>query len=117
MLSAVLRSDRAIQVSFGIIRVFVKLRQMASNDQQLARRIDELEKKYDGQFQIVFQAIRELIGSETVPPKRRIGFGGEQTRSVALTAGLVDVRDDENRSTFAAVLAEPAVRVLYGRWS
>jgi len=65
MLSAVLRSDRAIQVSIGIIRVFV-----------LARRIDELEKKYDGQFQIVFQAIRELIGSETVPPKRRIGFGG-----------------------------------------
>lgn len=72
MLSAVLRSDRAIQVSIGIIRVFVKLR-------QLARRIDELEKKYDGQFQIIFQAIRELIGSETVPPKRRIGFGGNRT--------------------------------------
>src|SRR6266852_8737498 len=74
MLSAVLRSDRAIQVSIGIIRVFVKVRQMVSNDQQLGHRIDELEKKYDGQFQIVFRAIRELIGSETVPLKRRIGF-------------------------------------------
>ena len=76
MLSAVLRSERAVQVSIGIIRVFVKLRQLVLNDQQLANRIDELEKKYDGKFQIVFQAIRQLIGSETVPPKRRIGFCG-----------------------------------------
>ena len=74
MLSAVLRSDRAVQVSVGIIRVFVKLREMILNDQKLHRRIDELEKKYDGHFQVVFQAIRELIGSEVVPPKRRIGF-------------------------------------------
>ena len=74
MLSALLRSDRAIQVSILIIRVFVNLRQMIADDQHLARRIDELEKKYDGQFRIVFQAIRELIESKTVPPKRRIGF-------------------------------------------
>ena len=74
MLSAVLRSDRAVQVSVGIIRVFIKLREMISNDQKLHRRIDELEKKYDGHFQVVFQAIRELIGSEAGPRKRRIGF-------------------------------------------
>src|SRR5713226_7982940 len=79
MLSAVLRSDRAIQVSIGIIRVFVKVRHMVSNDQQLAHRIDELEKKYDGQFQIVFRAIRELIGPETVPSRRRIGFCGDNS--------------------------------------
>ncbi len=79
MLSAVLKSNRAVHVSIGIIRVFVKLRQMVSNDQQLARRVDELEKKYDGQFQIVFRAIRELIGSGVVPPKRRIGFRVDHT--------------------------------------
>jgi hypothetical protein len=77
MLSAVLRSDRAIQVSIGIIRVFVKLRQMALNHEQLSHRIDELEKKYDGQFRIVFQAVRELIGPHSVPAKRRIGFRTE----------------------------------------
>ena len=59
MLSAVLRSDRAVQVSIGIIRVFVKLRQMVANDRELPRLIDELEQKYDGQFQVVFQAIRD----------------------------------------------------------
>ena len=74
MLSAVLRSDRAVQVSIGIIRAFVKLRQLLWNDPHLVRRIDELEEKCDGQFQIVFQAIRELMGSKIVPPKRRIGF-------------------------------------------
>ena len=74
MLSAVLRSNRAVQVSIGIVRGFVNLRQMALNDQQLARRVDELEKKYDGHFQIVFRAIRQLIEPKAVPPKRRIGF-------------------------------------------
>ena len=77
MLSAVLRSERAVEVSIVIMRVFVKLRKMLLNDKLLARRIDELEKKYDGQFQIVFQAIRKLITSETVPPRRRIGFRNE----------------------------------------
>ena len=74
MLSAVLRSDRAIQVSIAIIRVFVKLRRMVMGNELLGRRIDELEKKCDSQFQSVFQAIRQLIGPGTVPPKRRIGF-------------------------------------------
>ena len=74
MLSVVLSSDRAVQVSIGIIRVFVKLRQMALNNEQLSHRIDALERKYDGQFRIVFEAVRELIGSRPVPPRRRIGF-------------------------------------------
>jgi hypothetical protein len=51
---------------------------MIGNDHQLARRIDELERKYDGQFRIVFQAIRELITDEPVPAKRRIGFRVDQ---------------------------------------
>ena len=74
MLSAVLRSGRAIQVSIAIMRVFVKLQRMILNNELLARRIDKLEKKYDSQFQSVFHAIRQLIGPDTVPPKRRIGF-------------------------------------------
>ena len=74
MLSAVLRSNRAIQVSIVIMRVFVRLRKMVLDKELLVRRIDDLEKRYDDQFQIVFQAIRELIGPGSVPPKRRIGF-------------------------------------------
>jgi hypothetical protein len=74
MLSAVLRSDRAIHVSIAIMRVFVKLRRMVLNNELLGRRIDELERRYDSQFQSVFHAIRQLIAPDTVPPKRRIGF-------------------------------------------
>jgi hypothetical protein len=74
MLSAVLRSDRAIRVSIAIMRVFVKLQRMVLNNEVLAQRIDQLEKKYDSQFHSVFHAIRQLIGPDTVPLKRRIGF-------------------------------------------
>lgn len=74
MLSAVLKSERAVQVSIGIIRVFIKLRQMALTQEQLSQRIDQLERKYDGQFRMIFEALRELVGSRPVPPTRRIGF-------------------------------------------
>jgi phage regulator Rha-like protein len=77
MLSAVLRSDRAIRVSIDIVRVFVKLREFVLRDQSLVRRINAMEKKFDGQFQTVFQAIRELIGPDTAASRRRIGFRGE----------------------------------------
>jgi hypothetical protein len=73
MLSSVLRSKRAIQVNIAIMRAFVQLREMIASNKGLARRLTELEKKYDGQFRIVFEAIRELM---TEPPSRsrRIGF-------------------------------------------
>jgi hypothetical protein len=74
MLSAVLKSERAVQVSIGIIRVFIKLRQMALTQEQISQRIDQLERKYDGQFRMIFEALRELVGSRPVPPTRRIGF-------------------------------------------
>lgn len=74
MLSAVLKSERAVQVSIGIIRVFIKLRQMALTQEQLSQRIDQLERKYDGQFRMIFEALRELVGSRPVPLTRRIGF-------------------------------------------
>jgi hypothetical protein len=74
MLSSVLRSDRAVMVNVEIMRAFVRLRQMLQANADLARRLTALEKKYDAQFKVVFDAIRELMTPET-KPKRRIGFG------------------------------------------
>jgi Mor family transcriptional regulator len=61
MLSSVLKSDRAILVNIEIMRAFVKLRQLLSTHKDLAAKLEELEKKYDAQFKVVFQVIRELI--------------------------------------------------------
>jgi DNA-binding PadR family transcriptional regulator len=61
MLSTVLRSKRAIAVNIEIMRAFVKLRQLLASNTELARRLDELESKYDKQFKLVFDAIRQLI--------------------------------------------------------
>jgi hypothetical protein len=73
MLSSVLRSKRAIQMNIVIMRAFVQLREMIASNKGLARRLNELEKKYDGQFLIVFEAIRELMAEPESKP-RRIGF-------------------------------------------
>ena len=80
MLSSVLNSDRAIEVNILIIRAFVKLREMISSHKDLARKFDELEKKYDGQFQIVFEAIRQLMAIEE-KPKSKIGFLAKESRA------------------------------------
>ena len=75
MLSSVLRSKRAIQVNIEIMRAFVRLRQILASNKELAKRLDALEKKYDAQFKVVFDAIRQLMAPpEQKPPKRRIGF-------------------------------------------
>jgi hypothetical protein len=73
MLSSVLHSERAVQVNISIMRAFVQLREMISSNKGLARRFNELEKKYDSQFRVVFEAIRELM-SEPEPKVKRIGF-------------------------------------------
>ncbi|MCL5062555.1 MAG: ORF6N domain-containing protein [Nitrospirae bacterium] len=73
MLSSVLNSERAIEVNIHIMRAFVKLREMIASHKDLAKRLDDLEKKYDAQFKVVFDAIRQLM----IPPepkKRKIGF-------------------------------------------
>ena len=74
MLSSVLRSDRAVQVNIEIMRAFVRLRQMLASHTALARRLSELEKKYDTQFKVVFDAIRELMTPSEPKGKRPIGF-------------------------------------------
>ncbi len=73
MLSSVLKSERAIQVNIAIMRAFVQLREMIGSNKGLARRLNELEKKYDSQFRVVFEAIRELM-AEPEPKVKRIGF-------------------------------------------
>jgi len=74
MLSSVLRSDRAIHVNVEIMRAFVRLRQMLASNADLARKLATLEKKYDAQFKIVFDAIRELMTPPEPKKKRPIGF-------------------------------------------
>ncbi|MBC7837787.1 MAG: ORF6N domain-containing protein [Nitrospiraceae bacterium] len=73
MLSSVLHSERAIQVNIAIMRAFVQLREMIGSNKTLARRLNELEKKYDSQFRVVFEAIRSLM-AEPEPKVKRIGF-------------------------------------------
>src|SRR6266480_2268355 len=73
MLSSVLRSDRAVEVNIAIMRTFVQLRRLMDTNRDLARKIEALEKKYDEQFAVVFEAIKELITPPS-PPKKRIGF-------------------------------------------
>jgi hypothetical protein len=73
MLSSVLNSDRAVQVNIGIMRAFVRLRQLLSSNAELARKLDAMEQKYDAPFKIVFAAIRQLM-SPPEPKRREIGF-------------------------------------------
>ena len=73
MLSSVLNSPRAIKVNIEIIRTFVRLRQMLASHAELSRKLNDLEKKYDAQFKIVFDAIRSLM-TPPGPKKRKIGF-------------------------------------------
>jgi hypothetical protein len=73
MLSSVLNSEGAIEVNIFIMRAFVKLREMIASHKDLARRLDDLENKYDAQFKIVFDAIRQLMAAPE-PKKKKIGF-------------------------------------------
>src|SRR6266700_4413001 len=73
MLSSVLNSERAVQVNIAIMRAFVRLREMLLSNTELARKLAALENKYDAQFKVVFDAIRELM-LPPAPPKRQIGF-------------------------------------------
>jgi len=73
MLSSVLRSKRAVLVNIQIMRTFVRLRRLLASHAELQRRLDDLEKKYDKTFKVVFDAIRELM-EPPEKPRKRIGF-------------------------------------------
>jgi phage regulator Rha-like protein len=72
MLASVLNSDRAIQVNVAVVRAFVRLREMLDNHKDLARKINQLEKKYDDQFKAVFIAIRQLMAVGSPLTQKRI---------------------------------------------
>lgn len=86
MVAAVLNSEQAVAVSVMVVRAFVRLRQLLVTHTELARKLDELERKYDAQFQGVFNAIRQLMAPLSEATRRRIGFQegsseGEQPRT------------------------------------
>lgn len=90
MLSSVLRSPRAVQVNIAIMRAFVQLRQMLASNAELARKLAALEAKYDAQFKVVFDAIRQLMSPDKAMRRREIGFhaampGREKKRLAKLT--------------------------------
>ena len=74
MLSSVLNNKRAILVNIQIMRTFVGIKRMVFTYESLKRKIDAMEKKYDGQFQVVFTALKKLMELPSEKPKRRIGF-------------------------------------------
>ena len=84
MLSSVLNSPRAVQVNIQIMRTFAKLREIISQHRDLARRLDALERKYDAQFKVVFDAIRQLM-TPSEPKKRPIGFLVEEAKGPYIT--------------------------------
>jgi len=79
MLSSVLNSPKAIQVNVEIMRAFVRLRRLLASHEDLARKLEELEKSYNAQFKAVFDAIRQLM-TPAAPPRRSIGFRVEEDR-------------------------------------
>ncbi len=84
MLSTVLNSERAIQVNIAIMRTFVQLRQWLVTHEELAKKLAELEQRYDAQFQVVFDAIRQLM----TPPekqKNKIGFTAHKEAAPRIT--------------------------------
>ncbi len=77
MLSTVLKSERALQVNIAIMRAFVKLRELLLTHNELAQKIDELERKYDmheADIQVIFQAIKKLLEPPEDPPRPRFGM-------------------------------------------
>jgi hypothetical protein len=79
MLSSVLNSAKAIRVNVEIMRAFVRLRRLMASHEELARKLTELEKRYDAQFRAVFDAIRQLM-APPAKPRRSIGFRVEEAR-------------------------------------
>jgi hypothetical protein len=85
MLSGVLNSERAIAVNIAIMRTFARLRYMLASHADLARKLEELEKKYDQEFRVVFDALRKLMRPPD-PPRRQIGFSVREGRVVYRTS-------------------------------
>ena len=81
MLSSVLKSKRAVQVNISIMRAFVRLRQILAAHKDLAGKLTAMERKYDGQFKVVFETLRQLMQPPPAKPRRPIGFGSDRKQS------------------------------------
>jgi hypothetical protein len=86
MLSSVLKSPRAIKINIEVMRAFVRLRKILASHVELARKLEALEKKYDSQFKVVFEAIHQLMAPKEAPNKR-IGFQLREKRAVYSARG------------------------------
>ena len=87
MLSSVLRSPQAVRANIEIMRAFLRIRRILQENAELARKLEKLENKYDRQFKIVFDAIRQIMKPDPLPQKRQIGFralerDGSKDRSI-----------------------------------
>jgi hypothetical protein len=100
MLSSVLNSERVVLVNIEIMRAFVSLRQILASDAELSRRLDALESKYDRQFKVVFDAIRQLM-SPPVRNRKEIGFTFAGREEV--TASEVSVAGDSRSGTIQSL--------------
>ena len=80
MLSTVLRSERAVQVNIAIMRAFVELRRAVATNEELRKRIEQLERRYDAKFEVVFSAIKQML-EPPANPKSGIGFHSVQKPS------------------------------------
>ena len=87
MLSSVLNSERAIQVNIQIIRTFTRLREFLATHEELRRKIEQMEKKYDSQFKVVFDALRALMAPPT-KPTRKIGFDLKEKQAIYSLKGV-----------------------------
>lgn len=73
MLSSVLRSERSVQVNIAIMRAFVELRRTIATHEELRKRIEQMERRYDAKFEVVFTAIKQML-EPNIKPKSTIGF-------------------------------------------
>ena len=102
MLPRVLRSQRAVEVSIAIMRTFVQLRRLMDSNRDLARKIQAMEKKYDEQFAVVFNAIKQLIAEDEArkahPKRHRLLIRQSSIRHGQQELHLQDRRSGEPRS-------------------
>ena len=121
MLSTVLKSDRAIQVNIQIMRAFTQLRQMLSTHKDLKRKIESMEKKYDQQFQVVFEAIKQLL-TEEGKPKKKIGFTAKEKqkayvkRSIKNKPSLDGSFTPKAKKIWEAIVSDIQIKILNNVW-
>jgi hypothetical protein len=96
MLSSVLRSPRAIAVNIEIMRAFVRRRHILATHADLARKLDALENKYDAQFRVVFEAIRELMAPFPEPKRGKFGFARDREDDSHVSSAYGDSRQAKN---------------------